>query len=320
MVSIYRSLKSVFPHIVVLPGTTNIFIASRSPLPADAAVLAERLGARHIRARLVSAPYLRYLYTNDRRAEIAHTLEAGIAPENTDVQPVCYQYAALTWLSKFFPSAATMELPALTAGGPSSVRIERMIAIAVLALFLLSRVNPVWRRALLVGVAGLAGMVLETVLILHFQMKNGVVFQDIGMLLMSFMAGLAAGALAVDRVATATRVRESVARWSGAALLGGFVCLGLAVDGATSRGIAGGLLSVTIVLGATGALVAGLFACVSLQGRADQARLVSPLYAADLLGGCAGSLLASLMLIPMAGLAVSARSMAALAALALALL
>ena len=79
-------------------------------------------------------------------------------------------------------------------------------------------------------------------------------------------------------------------------------------------------MAVAILLAVTGALVAALFAYVSLQRATDQARLVSPLYAADLLGGCAGSLLASLVLIPMAGLAVSARWMAVLAALSLVLL
>jgi spermidine synthase len=320
MVSIYRSLKSVFPHIVVLPGTTNVFVASRRPLPADPTELASRLAARHIQAQMVSSPYLRYLYANDRRTQIARTLETGSAPENTDVQPICYEYAALSWLSKFFPSAAAMDVPTLADAGASPVRTGWMVAVGVLVLFGVSRVIPAWRRALLVAVAGLAGMVLETVLILHFQMKNGVVFQDIGMLLMSFMAGLAAGSLAVDRAATSRRHQAMALRWPVAAPLGGFIVLGLLVDGATSRGIGGGLLAATMLLGATGVLVASLFAGVSLQGGTDQAQLVSPLYAADLLGGCAGSLLASLVLIPMAGLAVSARWIAGLAALSLALL
>ena len=51
--------------------------------------------ARHVQAGLVSAPYLRYLYTNDRRAEIARTLETDARPQNTDVQPICYRVRGL---------------------------------------------------------------------------------------------------------------------------------------------------------------------------------------------------------------------------------
>ena len=46
---------------------------------------------------------------------------------------------------------------------------------------------------------GFAGMVLESVLILNYQTASGALFQDLGVLLTMFMAGLATGALAVDR-------------------------------------------------------------------------------------------------------------------------
>jgi spermidine synthase len=320
MASIHAALKAVFPHIVVLPGTANVFIASGRPLPADAAVLAHRLDARHVQAGLMSAPYLRYLYADDRRAGIARTLETTRVRQNTDVQPICYQYAALGWLSRFFPGAAAMEVAAPAPGTGWPARWWALMTIVVLILFGLGRVVPAARRALLVGLAGLTGMVLETILILHFQMKNGILFQDIGVLLTGFMGGLAAGALALDRLSASRRRGGAIPRWWGAALLAGLAALGLLVDGLTGRGLGGGLPAVTGLLAAAGALVSGLFAWVSLQGRSNQEGLVSPLYAADLLGGCAGSLLASLILIPLAGLAVSARWIAVLAALSLVLL
>ncbi|MGE5812889.1 MAG: spermidine synthase, partial [Acidobacteriota bacterium] len=318
MGSIDRAARSAFPYLIVLPGTTNVFLASSGPLPSDAAVLEDRLNARRIHATLVSGPFLRYLYTNDRRAEIARTLKGGGGPENTDGRPICYQYAAVMWLSKFFPAMAATELPTMSAvsgGGAAWI-----LWICILAMFGLSRISGMWRRALLVGVAGFAGMVLETVLILHFQMKNGIIFQDIGMLLTGFMAGLAAGSVGFTLLARSRDGSGRAFRWSGATILGGLVSLGLLVERAADTGAMGGLVSVSVLLGAAGVLVAALFAYASLHRNSDQSRLVSPLYAADLLGGCAGSLLASLLLIPMAGLALSARYVAVLAVLALVLL
>jgi spermidine synthase len=319
--SISRALRSAFPHVVVLPGTVNVFVASAAPLAPEPALLAERLERRHVRAQLVSAPYLEYLYSNDRRTEISHVLDTTTAQENADAQPICFEYASLGWLSKFYPDLATIELPSLAVGESLRTRIEWVSAGVLLLILCLTRLVSRGRRVLLVAVAGLAGMVLESVLILHFQMKNGVVFQDIGILLMGFMAGLAAGALFVDRLAASQsqwhRVRS---RPAGAMLLAGLATLAVVVGSAAERGLGGGLVAVTALLALSGALVSAVFAWVSVTSASDQNRIVSPLYAGDLLGGALGSLVGSLVLIPAIGLADSARWMAALVTLALLLL
>jgi predicted membrane-bound spermidine synthase len=72
-----------------------------------------------------------------------------------------------------------------------------------------------------------------------------------------------------------------------------------------------------VLLAAAGFVVAGIFAYASLHEIEDQRNLISPLYAADLLGGSAGSLLGSLILIPLLGLDVTTRGMLLLAAFSL---
>ena len=57
-----------------------------------------------------------------------------------------------------------------------------------------------------------------------------------------------------------------------------------------------------MLLLAAGFLVAGVFSYASLHEMADQKKIISPLYSADLLGGCLGSLLGSLVLIPLLGM------------------
>jgi len=51
--------------------------------------------------------------------------------------------------------------------------------------------------------------------------------------------------------------------------------------------------------------VAGILSYASLHEIEDQNKVISPLYAADLIGGCAGSVLAGLILMPLAGLDVT---------------
>jgi len=142
-------------------------------------------------------------------------------------------------------------------------------------------------------------MVLEAVWILHYQMKSGVLFQDIGLLLTVFMAGLAGGAIAVDRL----RGRPFAGRL-GLPLVAGLCAASALTAYAVGSDRLATLLAAGAGLGATGFLVAAVFAHASAGG-GDQGRLISPLYAADLAGGCAGAVLGGLLAIPIIGLAMT---------------
>jgi spermidine synthase len=248
--------------------------------------------------------------------EIAARLEAAEAPVNTDARPVCYQDTQLIWLSKFFPVLALLEMPELTVRAVAS-GFPFWIALAAGAGALLwLRRRPAVRRALLAGMAGFAGMVLEAAIILDYQTGSGVLFQDLGLLLTMFMAGLAAGAVTVDR-----RVGSGDApRLMGVGLVAALAGLSLLLSLTLRIGAGGGLFVASVTLLACGFLVAALFAYASLAGRPDQRAAISPLYASDLLGGCLGSLVAGLLLVPAAGLAGSALWVALVAALALLLI
>ena len=78
--------------------------------------------------------------------------------------------------------------------------------------------------------------------------------------------------------------------------------------------ISAGLFQISFLLAATGFLVAGIFAYTSLHEIEDQKNVISPLYSADLIGGCLGSLIGSLILIPLAGMDVTTWGMLLLAA------
>jgi CBS domain containing-hemolysin-like protein len=96
--------------------------------------------------------------------------------------------------------------------------------------------------------------------------------------------------------------------------------------------VSAGLVEISCLLAATGFLVAGIFAYASLypakqgitrppasledsksRGIEDQKNVISPLYSADLIGGCLGSLLCSLILIPLAGMDITTWGMLLLA-------
>lgn len=306
MVSIYRAAKMVFPDVAIIPGVTNVFIGSKERLATDPSDLVARLKTRGIRAKLVSAPYIRYRYTNDRYSAAARTLEAETAPVNTDSRPICYQYTLMIWLSKFLPSAKSWDLSVFEPGDKRMTILGVFLALSLVAL-LLSRSPWTVRRACLAGMAGFAGMSLETILMLHFQTKNGILYQDVGILLTGFMAGLALGAF------TAGGTSPRNYRALGIVVLGGFLALSAGIGWRIASGADTGMAEILAALALAGFLVAGIFAYSSLQGSGDQRKAVAGLYSSDLLGGCLGSLVASLFLAPMAGLSMTAYLMVPLA-------
>jgi hypothetical protein len=74
------------------------------------------------------------------------------------------------------------------------------------------------------------------------------------------------------------------------------------------------LIQISSLLAIAVFLVAGIFAYASLHEIKDQRIIISPLYSADLIGGCIGSLLGSLILIPLAGMDVTTLAMLLFAA------
>jgi hypothetical protein len=303
MVSIYRSAKAAFRDVLFLPGSTNVVLCSNEPLPRDPEIPAARLRERHISAKLISAAYLRYLYGNDRFTQVSAILTNGTAPANTDNRPICYQYTVMLWLSKFFPSLAGLDLSRTSRRALRPAVPEWSVFAAAVCLFLLYRRREWLRLPLLMGTTAFLGMVLETLLLLYYQVKNGVLFQDLGILLMSFMAGLTAGALALHRLKGIEGERQQrMPKSLGIGLVLSFVPLAgwLAYRGHTDTGMR--LPETAILLGVSGFLVAAVFAYASLSDRRHARDLIAPLYSADLIGGCLASLVATLILVPMLGL------------------
>jgi spermidine synthase len=318
--SIYRALQSVFPETLFLPGSTNVVTASNTVLPSTPEVMSRRLQERQVETKLVSADYIRYLFTNDRYDKIRNLLQQEQAPPNTDIRPVCYQYAVILWLSQFFPRVALVDPFSVIGRGFLKSPWAWFSGISLIIFLLMIRFRPALKRTILVAAAGFTGMVLETVLILYYQVKHGVLYQDIGLLMMSFMAGLATGSIAIHKkMSESFRYRPS-ARLYGAGLLIGLSCLCALTGIVLSMHIFAGLVSISILLGASGFAVGGIFAYASIHEVEDQKKVISPLYAADLIGGCVGCLLGSLIFIPMMGMDITAWGLFLVAAFSLILI
>ncbi len=318
--SILAAARSVFAFVEVLPGTSALVVASGRPLPGRADALIDRWQSRGLSTRLVTPAYLKYLFENDRREALRRLLTDG-TPPNSDARPIAYQVAAGTWLARFFPGLLGIggrgaKAPRHTDAPRHTVDPRALAAGVVAVLFALSRWRRGARTALLAGVAGFSGMMLETVLLLAYQARSGALFERLGVLLMAFMAGLAVGAWSVGRLLSRPS-RPPDARLVTAALLSASAMLGVLTVALVASGTPMRLALTGALLFCVGVTVAGVFACAADSSAAEEGAGSGRLYGADLAGGALGSIVAGLALVPMAGLVPTAWLVVGLSALAL---
>jgi spermidine synthase len=247
------------------------------------------------------------------------------APENRDGRPIAYLYAAASWLSKFWPGLIGADWAGAGSWRHWPATFRWGIPVAVVLMLAACGLRPGSRQAALAFVAGLGGMVLETIVLLHYQATQGALFEDLGLLMMAFMAGSAAGAWFGEARQVWRNARASQQLWRRAPALRSAAALTLtALAGwgglswwLVSSGIALGLVGATATLAGIGVTVGVLFAAAGDRLTDDGA--AGRLYAADVLGGCTGSLAASLVLVPLAGMDLAALIVSGLATASLVL-
>ena len=206
--SVYHSLYRVFPFVLVTPGDTNYFFASSSPnvFSSEIEVLCSRYDERHIESKYFSRYHLKMLFPPERVRFIEKSLsEKRDIPLNTDTRPVTYFYNLILW-----------DLFSKEKGKLSSFQMLHKLNliwfIFPLVFFLIIRVSYIkikrgrirkdlrFNCLFAIGTTGFAGMSLEIALIFAFQNIYGYVYQMIGLIVAGFMAGLAFGGWATNRM------------------------------------------------------------------------------------------------------------------------
>jgi len=224
----------------------------------------------------------------------------GDVTANSDNHPVCYQFTIGIWLSKYFPSLAGVDFLEKVS---ENDLIKYLSPILILILFITIRRRLKFKRVLITAVAGFLGMLFEMVLILNYQAKAGALYQNLGILLMSFMAGLFIGAMWIDMVYKKQNLKTAKRTILFIVfifiLANGFFLLLM------DNSLISSLFVTIILLVVSGCYVAGIFSFSSIYKTRDLKLLISPLLFADLIGGCLASVLGTLIFIPMFGISAS---------------
>ena len=311
--SIYQTLRTVFPEVVVLPGEHNLFLASHAALPVAPEVLHRRLSERELEVRRVTPDYVSYVLGTDRFKEVNRSVSTAKGIRiNRDMSPVCYYYNLTLWLSRFYPGA----LQRLDKGIPLVVTA----LVLPLALIVLSaRRRRRWAVPVAIAAIGLAEMLLEVVILFAFQVLRGTIYAEVSLIVTGFMAGLAVGGGAGNRILDRAGRRghpdrggaPSAGRPTADQGLARRALIGVQVGVVIYGGLLPFLLSLPIpvprLVFPLLALVAGALAgmafplgMAAFRGQRDRA--AGLLYGADLVGGCLGALLGAAFLVPLLGI------------------
>jgi len=176
LASDHRTLRLSFSEVLMIPGGRVFFLASNGPLTLDIAGQIERRG---LATTLVNRHYLDAMLAPDRLADLDRAA-AQPAAINTDFAPALYYYQLRHWLSQF----------------DSRAGIAGVAVALVVALFYVVRLRATPR---LIFVSGFTASAIEVVLLLAFQALYGSLYQQVGLVVTVFMAGVATGAWLTSR-------------------------------------------------------------------------------------------------------------------------
>ena len=312
---IYRTLREVFDHVLVLPGDQVRFLAAGSGtmLAEDPAVLAERLRQRNLHLSHVREDTIRDSFEGFRMRYFKTVLEKTPADQvNSDTTPLCYAYALELWTAQWHSRLG--EIVASLTRTPPRILLSLfpMACLLSLLIFKAGRFTADTAIPLSSAAAGGLTMIAQMVLLIEFQITSGALFLHLALIVALFMAGLAGGAgwasLKPPPCRGAVRAKKRLIRVQALMCLLPLALMGLfLLFRGPLRSASGTLLSVFLFPGLSllGGVLGGFHFSAATAAMAESGHPVSgiggKLYAFDLAGAAAGLLVATFFLIPSLG-------------------
>jgi spermidine synthase len=303
----YNTLGQAFPEVVAFPGGRVRFFASpsRGVLTTDPEVLVRRLRERRLALQYVREYYLLEDLSPWRQQYLNQILQRQSSEVNTDLNPRCYFFDLV--LSTVQEGLGVKEALLALQGLPPVVPWLALALATGLAGVALRRPGP--RFLYQVVVMGLGTMALEILVLVLYQIRLGSLYQQLGILIAAFMAGMAAGSAAGCRRFGWPRggLRLLAGLQGGLAVLAAVLAWWLTWGPAWPAsgwefGTRAGYVLVLAAAGFGGGGVFALSAALWAETQPEARGQGGMLYAADLLGATLGTLGVSLLILPVWGI------------------
>lgn len=299
-----NTLEKQFADIRIIPGDTAVFLASPSAgtLTYDDSVLSRRIGERGLKPDYVNAHYLPDIM-DPARIKYAETAisAARNVKINRDFRPAGYYYDTVLWSARANPRFAgfLIALDGLDANTP--VLIIAAVLAVLAAGYQAASKSRGFPYLLSIAAAGFSGMAAQVCLIIAFQAVYGYVYYKVGMIFAAFMAGLVIGSAVAMKITGAGEGPAKAYRRAQSLFYIYAFILALSFQ-------AGFHFSqpVFFLLAAVPGILTGFMFPLAVHlhsaGSKKPAYSAGLIYGVDLAGACIGALLASAILIPVAGI------------------
>lgn len=309
--SIRATLREVFAEVKIIPGDTAYFLASPETgmLELDAVVLTRRLRELHIDTKFVRDYYLFSKLSEGRLSYINERLADCPARINRDFSPVSYYYDTILWttyfksaLQSFFKSINRTTIYASAAG----------LYMAILLCGILGKGFARRRRSVLVAVAttGFSEISFEVITLIAFQVLYGYLYYKLGLIVTSFMVGLSAGSFLMTKrmntmrnpYKTFIKIQIAICLYPLLLPLAFFILRTIEHWTLRSLALNAVFTLLPVVAGVMGGLQFPLANKLYLKRVESLGSTAGINYGADMIGSCAGALLVSALVIPIAGI------------------
>jgi spermidine synthase len=320
---ILETLKTVFRSVRIIPGDTNLYLASDSSKleRVTSADIVKRLEDRKIKTSLFTKSYLEFRLHERWLKWFLESMERKEVQINSDFRPIGVFLSLSYWNALFSPSLAGIFK--WFEGFSLRISIAFMILFTLLMSLVFVKRPSLSRQSIPYAIftTGLVGMIFNLAVIFTFQTFYGYLYHQIGLLIAIFMFGVALSSFYM------TRYLERIERDSHLFLKTEICIIFFAFLFPFVFSIPSQYLEKTVL----SLLVYPLFlimsffsgACIGLQfPLASKIYLALPgkegtlghtaglLYGADLLGGFLGGLFGGILLLPILGLKESCFMMA----------
>jgi spermidine synthase len=101
LASLYFTLNEVFPEIEIVPGDSNIFLASSAPISLDHQELSQKIDRLDLKNTYISSHSLFSRLSPFRLSLLKEKLVQGQKSINLDLVPISYYYNSVLWNSQF---------------------------------------------------------------------------------------------------------------------------------------------------------------------------------------------------------------------------
>ena len=310
---IFHTLKSVFSHIRVIPGEgINLFLSSdsRNISVIDLERIVERLDERDIKSDMMVPWHIERKLHQGWRDWFLDFIEGGSREINYDFKPLGLFYNITHWNAVYSPIFGIIFREF------ERIDLKNIFLVPAVLLIFYFLIRSRSDKYLRVGVpfaivtTGFAGMIFSLIIIFAFQSIYGYVFSWIGLLIASFMAGSACGAMFITR--SLARINNGLKLFKNIelAILGFTMCLPCMYFSFNIYSYSQYVFSYLRILFLAVSFISGLLIGsqfplanrLYLRDSSNLSNTAGLLYASDLLGGWLGGVIGAVVLLPVIGL------------------